>query len=298
MNKTKTLLIVLVVTLISITLAGTYAYFTATVTKTNEVNKETTIRAKELSNLTLTGETVLNNNNMIPGETSTKNISITNTNEFDFCTAIEIYNVTNTFVNQNDVTVALFDNTTKIDEVVFPSTGSTATIENLTIPANTTKNYRVVLTYKNTDVDQSQDMGKTLTGTIRAVASNNCRATVYYEFGEPTTSSTTDYTTLGKTVFGALEGEKKSICIIRNGKLHCINTANNCDKAEQQFTEEKMEYLKQIFGEAYCGYTTDSYNCESGGIYCSIQCNAVYCEDNQTNDNCNLNYDEVSCDNE
>ena len=293
MNKTKTLLIVLVVTLISITLAGTYAYFTATVTKTNEVNKETTITAKELSNLTLTGETVLNNNNMIPGETSTKNISITNTNEFDFCTAIEIYNVTNTFVNQNDVTVTLYESTTKIDEVVFPSTGSTATIENLSIPANTTKNYRIVLTYRNTDADQSQDMGKTLTGTIRAVASNNCRTTVYYEFGEPTTLSTTDYTTLGKNVFGALEGEKESICIIRNGKLHCFDRAINCDNDEQ--FDKDLEYLDQLFGEENCDSAGDCYNCESGGIYCSITCSSVHCLDSQTYDNCDLYQNEVWC---
>ena len=294
MNKTKTLLIVLVVTIISITLAGTYAYFTATVTKTNEVNKETTIRAKELSNLTLTGETVLNNNNMIPGETSTKNISITNPNEFELCTAIEIYNVTNTFVNQNDVTVALFENTTKIDEVVFPSTGSTATIENLSIPANTTKNYRVVLTYKNTDADQSQDMGKTLTGTIRAIASNNCRTTVYYEFGEPTTLSTTDYTTLGKNVFAALEGEKKSICIIRNGKLHCLESANICDN-DKHYNNDIIEYLNQLFGEEYCDSAGDSYNCESEDFYYSIMCDSVHCLDNQTNDYCDLEKNEVSC---
>ena len=294
MNKTKTILIVLVVTLISITLAGTYAYFTATVTKTNEVNKETTITAKELSNLTLTGETVLNNNNMIPGETSTKNISITNTNEFELCTALEIYNVTNTFVNQSDVTVTLYENTNILDEVVFPSTGSTATIKNLSIPANTTKNYRVVLTYKNTDSDQSQDMGKTLTGMIRAVASNNCRATVYYEFGEPTTLSTTDYTTLGKNVFAALEGEKKSICIIKNGKLHCLDSANICDN-DEHYNNDIIEYLKQIFGEEYCDSAGDSYNCESGDFYCSIMCDSVHCADYQTNDYCDLEHDEVSC---
>ena len=278
MNKTKTLLIVLVVTLISITLAGTYAYFTATVTKTNEVNKETTIRAKELSNLTLTGETILNNNNMIPGETSTKNISITNTNEFEICTAIEIYNVTNTFVNQNDVTIALFENTTKIDEVVFPSTGNTATIENLSIPANTTKNYRVVLTYKNTDADQSQDMGKTLTGTIRAVASNNCRATVYYEFGEPTTLSTTDYTTLGKNVFVALEDGKKSVCIIKNNELNCFKS-NNYDIESIHAQETFDEIDCPVYSDyVYCDisdYRCDIYNagdvfCYAEGYFCNV----------------------------
>ena len=50
--------------------------------------------------------------------------------------------------------------------------------------------------------------------------------TIYFAFGEPTTSSTTDYTTLNKKVFVALNGGQKSVCIIRNSKLHCFDNNN------------------------------------------------------------------------
>ena len=229
MDKKKIVLGILVIILISATFVGTYAYFTATVSKVNEENKTTTITAKELANLYLVGDTTINNDNMIPGETSVKNIIITNPNEYDTCTALEIYNVTNTFVNQNDVTVTLYENTTKIGEVVFPNTGNTATIENLNIPGNTTKNYRLEITYKNTDANQNADMGKSLIGSLRAIVSDNCiviRPTAYYEYGTPTTSSTTDYNTLGHNVFVRLLDGKKSICYLRNNEPICVDKDN------------------------------------------------------------------------
>ncbi len=162
------------IALISVTFAGAYAYFTGSVVKLNEENKTTTITANELSNLTLTGDTVLDNSNMIPGEKAIKNITITNPNSYSLCTSLEIDNVINTFVNQNDVTIVLYDGEVEVGEAVFPQTSYTATLDNLNIPANTSKNYRLEIIYNNSAVDQSADMGKTLSGTIKATPSNSC----------------------------------------------------------------------------------------------------------------------------
>ena len=162
------------IALVSVTFAGAYAYFTGSVVKLNEENKTTTITANELSNLTLTGDTVLDNSNMIPGEKAIKNITITNQNSYSLCTSLEIDNVINTFVNQNDVTIVLYDGEVEVGEAVFPQTSYTATLDNLNIPANTSKNYRLEIIYNNSAVDQSADMGKTLSGTIKATPSNSC----------------------------------------------------------------------------------------------------------------------------
>ena len=92
----------------------------------------------------------------------------------------------------------------------------------------------------------------------------------YYEFGEPTTSSTTDFTTLEKKVFARLGTDNsKALCINYNG-LFCIK-ANNY--------ENSVSALKTHFGESNCEYSsvdryfackTSSFNLmaySNGGVY-------------------------------
>ena len=101
----------------------------------------------------------------------------------------------------------------------------------------------------------------------------------YYAYGTPTTSSATDYTTLGKNVFVGLGTDNtKGVCINDNGLL-CIKT-NDYDNS--------VIALKNHFGESTCS-VSDSFSCGSGGIYCSASPDgAVGCTDGYTYQGCDI----------
>ena len=110
----------------------------------------------------------------------------------------------------------------------------------------------------------------------------------YYAYGIPTTASSTDYTTIGKNVFAAIDtNNTKGICINDNG-LFCIK-ANDYDNS--------VLALKNHFGESDCSdegsyfsCNSDAFNCNAGSFGC------VFCNDNSTNENCNVNSDgTVNC---
>lgn len=112
--------------------------------------------------------------------------------------------------------------------------------------------------------------------------------TVYFAYGEPTTSSTTDYTTLNKKVFVALNGGQKSVCIIRNSRLHCFDNNN--------FAIEK-DHIQQIFSDISCDVSSSDVFCEPPDFYCVVSSNGeVYCEDFAAGSSCLVNSDgSVNC---
>ena len=84
----------------------------------------------------------------------------------------------------------------------------------------------------------------------------------YFEFGTPTTESTTDYTTLGKNVFTGL-GEDNSIgvCIYKNEKLECFKNNN---------FEEESTHLVNVFGEEICLVDNTHVNCNDIDFTCAV----------------------------
>ena len=103
----------------------------------------------------------------------------------------------------------------------------------------------------------------------------------YYAFGTPTTVSATDYTTLGKKVFAALDTTgTKGVCINDNG-LFCIksNDYNN-----------SLSALSNHFGISECGYTGSYFDCRSDAFTCKASWDgSVYCRDYSTLDGCSVN---------
>ena len=110
----------------------------------------------------------------------------------------------------------------------------------------------------------------------------------YYAYGIPTTASSTDYTTIGKNVFAAIDtNNTKGICINDNG-LFCIK-ANDYDNS--------VLALKNHFGESDCSDEGSYFNCNSDAFNCNAgSFGCVFCNDNSTNENCNVNSDgTVNC---
>ena len=102
----------------------------------------------------------------------------------------------------------------------------------------------------------------------------------YYEFGDPTTDSTTDYKTLGKNVFVSLEGEQKSVCIVRNGDLICFKN-NNWD--------EEKNRVQQAFSDVSCDVDSSGVNCDASDFGCYVSSNGhVSCYDYGSDESCNV----------
>ena len=102
--------------------------------------------------------------------------------------------------------------------------------------------------------------------------------TYYYAFGTPTTSSTTDYTTIGKNVFAALgSDDSHGVCINDRG-LFCLKTNEY---------ENSVAALKAHFGESSCTDNGSRVGCTSGAFDCNANSDGtVACLDFSTGENC------------
>ncbi len=110
----------------------------------------------------------------------------------------------------------------------------------------------------------------------------------YFEFGTPTTASATEYTTLGKKVFAALDtNNTKGVCINDNG-LFCIKI-NDYDNS--------VLALKNHFGESACSGGASNFYCNSDAFDCFADSDGyVYCSDSSTIERCDVYSDgHVSC---
>ena len=103
----------------------------------------------------------------------------------------------------------------------------------------------------------------------------------YFEFGIPTTASSTDYTTIGKNVFAAIDtNNTRCVCINDNG-LFCIKP-NDYDNS--------VLALKNHFGESACNDSGSACSCSSGVFYCNAYSGGdVRCGDSSIHENCHVN---------
>ena len=151
--------------LCSICFNGSYAYFLATVDTSGNVASSLT--TDELNDIVLTGTEIKSSSNLIPGESVSTTFTVENSNKVDVCFDLLWNNVNNTFLSKNDLVVTLTKNGTEINlsNSIFPSTND-GVLTSLSIKANTTDTYKLTVTYKETDKDQSADMKKTFSGVI------------------------------------------------------------------------------------------------------------------------------------
>ena len=113
----------------------------------------------------------------------------------------------------------------------------------------------------------------------------------YYAFGTSTTASATDYTTLGKKLFAAMDtNNSKGVCINDIG-LFCIK-ANDYDNS--------IELLKdyfEVYGPTVCHDNGSYFSCNINKLICSAYSNGeVYCNDYSADETCNVSSSgTVSC---
>ena len=148
--------------LITILLLGlTYAYYK---TKVIGNNNEKTISSvgKKLEITYADGNGVIEAVEIEPGYTATKTFSVKNTGDDTATYSIKLDNITNTFTRTEDWTYILKEGNTEINKGTIP-TYETTLLDSVEIESGVTKSYSLTVTYANlTDVDQSIDMGSTL----------------------------------------------------------------------------------------------------------------------------------------
>ena len=135
---------------------------------------------------------------------------------------------------------------------------------------------------KATTEDITEEFTCTLTATATERTTKGEAApvgpTYYYAFGTPTTSSTTDFATLGKNVFARLGSDNSTGVCINDGGLFCIQ-ANDYDNS--------VAAIKAHFGESSCTGNGSGVNCNSSAFGCRANSRGdVSCNVSSTNEFC------------
>jgi hypothetical protein len=171
-NNTKLIitLIVSVLILIAVVAFGTYAFFTGRFTDRNPSDSNSSMVAGNIE-FTMEDGSIIGNN-LVPGDSVEKKFTVHNKGTGTVSYNILWTSAVNNFINQNDLIVTLKEGTTDVitesDQVIFPSTITTSQIlkKGLKISAGETKEFTLTITYKNTNSDQTADMGKGISAVL------------------------------------------------------------------------------------------------------------------------------------
>ena len=168
-KKFKVILSIITISLIlSLVIGFSYAYYVAFVN--NDGNNKSNITSENLIDIELAGDKNITSSNLIPGESVSTTFTIDNQNNIRVCLSLIWSDVTNTFVNKDDLVISLKDSTgTELisleDKQIFPS-GNETLLATLSLRPVHKETYTLTITYQETDKDQSSDMGKLFKGTI------------------------------------------------------------------------------------------------------------------------------------
>ncbi len=170
-NKKRIVISGITLFLVTIMLLGlTYAYYKTRING-NSKDKSISVVSKKLEITYTDGNGVIEGTGIEPGYTLTKTFSVENTGDEKVNYKVYFENVVNTFTRSEDWTYKISCQGTSttcdgIDSTTFPTSEKSLVLEN-DIASKETQTYTLTLTYANlTDIDQSIDMGKSLSGKI------------------------------------------------------------------------------------------------------------------------------------
>ena len=166
MNRNvKSVIIIAILVVAFVLIGGSFSYYEAIVHGNGNATMDSSATTATINDLVLSGTTEVVNTNMIPGDRSEYSFSVKNTNNMPVCFGIYLDNLTNTFVNINDLEISIDEKTG-----LFPNVGDTSTIiSGINIPAHSTYLYTLTVTYKDVDgKNQIDDIGESFAGEIKA----------------------------------------------------------------------------------------------------------------------------------
>ena len=157
-----------VILFIAAVAAASFAFYTST-TKTEGDGASFETTTKKISS-SLKDDNAINITNMIPGDSFEKTFTLTNDGETEFTYKIILSDYTNNFTKPDDLVYTLTTDD-KVSTGTFTKTEDSPTEfelskETETIGVGETKTYTLKIEYKNTEIDQKDDMGKTISGKL------------------------------------------------------------------------------------------------------------------------------------
>lgn len=175
-RKNNILLVVIgIATLLVAIVSATFAYFTATITRTNETNS--VIIKTATIGITYDNGSQVSVDALMPGGTiPSKVVSIKNDTAYNAVYSLEWKaNVVNTFVNKADFTYTVTCTGTDAPskakaQMPAASTNAQPILTSVTLPANTTHVCTFAFTYTDNLSNQNSDQGKTFSGNFEIVA--------------------------------------------------------------------------------------------------------------------------------
>ena len=144
-----------------------YAFFTSIITG-NETASSDVVETGTLSIVYTNGQE-LRGESIEPGWRLSKTFTVENTGTVEATYNINWENLTNTFVNKEDLVMSLTSTNGggTLEETQIRGSGTHINIiKNIKIAPGVTQTYTLTIEYKNKDYDQSSDMGKSLIGKI------------------------------------------------------------------------------------------------------------------------------------
>ena len=164
-NKKKVFIGVLIISMLVVSLAISYAFFSARIL--NNENTSTMVGTAAYLELTFTdGNSTISGSNIIPGWSASKTFSVENTGERTAYYKLKIANISNPLVDGGlSYQITSNDGGENIEKrLVLTSTRYIS--ESISIASGATHNYTITTYYDNIDADQSADLGKSFSYTI------------------------------------------------------------------------------------------------------------------------------------
>lgn len=176
------LTVVAIATLLIVVVGTTFAYFTSRVTTNGDDETQTVIKSATLGITYEAGAKVVlgtEEQGIFPGASTTNTFTVKNTGDYDSAVDISWKDLTNDFEG-NDLVYTLkrtdedgSNEVTVKEETVIPKTGENLLIANETVPTKKSYRYTIYITFKETNVDQSVDKGKTFDSKINVEIAEN-----------------------------------------------------------------------------------------------------------------------------
>lgn len=129
--------------------------------------------------------------------------------------------------------------------------------------------------------------GILLIGCAKQNVDLNEKEKIYYEFGQPTTSSSLNYQDIiessNSKVFVKSENDNLSVCIYINKVLECFENDNY---------NVEIPHLESVIGKDNCNLDEAGVHCLDGDFYCDVYFdNKVYCLDIMNSHDCTIDSD-------
>ncbi len=165
-NKSDKIFIFIISLILASSIVTTYAFFNANISgnvTTKNINANTVNIELQYSE----NDPTINVSDILPGWTGSKTIKVINNGDIAVNYKLVWQSLTNNFDNNFVYSINCSNNCSGLSETFVPKNGSNLTIiNNISISAHTTQTYTISFSFKETNTDQSANIGASFTGTL------------------------------------------------------------------------------------------------------------------------------------